>query len=141
MQNTHLENLSSKIYETAQNISLQLQEKDHHPNIISLKELSYYCSEHLLDSKNEKEQFLCFYISKFIDAIFYNFCADTPYDEELQKVRLAFYTNLTKILKELAQSIKENNDDNLLTGLSALIGEFISKINLVNTNYPKPVKN
>lgn len=139
MEKTHLENLSIRIHETAQNISSQLTENKH-PNVISLKELGRHCSERLFESKNEKEQFICFYISRFIEDVFYNLSGDTPYDEGLQKVRLSFYANLTKTMEHLADSIKCNDDSAMLANLSALISEFIGKINLLNMYYPKPIR-
>lgn len=132
---SELEDTLDQIFKTAKEINEQLEHKDKHPNAISLKDLSHYCTDRLLESKDSTEQFICFFLSSLIDSFFSNMGGDTPYDEELQNIRVSFYSNLSGILMKLGEEIKKENRDGLVDCLSKALNDYVNKINQLNINY------
>lgn len=111
---------------------MQLEQNYDHPNVISLKELSRFCSGRLFETENDTERLLCFFLSNFIDDFFCNLSTDTPYDEKLQDSRISFYKYLSKTLVELCDAIKTNNQVALFECLAKSVSNYIEKINFLN---------
>lgn len=132
---SELEDTLDQIIKTAKEINEQLEHKNKHPNAISLKDLSHYCTDRLLESTDSTEQFICFFLSSLIDSFFSNMGGDTPYDDELQNVRVSFYANMSGILMKLGEEIKKENREGLVDCLSKALNDYVNKINQLNTNY------
>ena len=130
-----MKNLANKIIETSAEIKKHLEEDSQHPNVTSLRELIHFCSNRLLESSNKLERLLCFFISCFIESFFSNFGIDTPYDEELQHVRVSFYKNLVVTFEKLGTAIINEDEPELIKSLSNAINDYIEKINLVNNTF------
>lgn len=126
-----MELLTEKLKLVGEQLKLCLEEDKKRPSFIPLKGLEDFCKYRLFSSKDEIEQFVCFYIYQLLGNYFSNFGGDTPYTEEIHQARVDFYTFLASRLLKLSSSLKENLNDTIKI-LSEITRQYILIIGYLN---------
>jgi len=78
------------------------------------------------------DRFLLFFISLYIEDIFSNLLIDTPYTEDIKNAREKLFHEIGKLLRQLYQSYKENNETELYRIYKELVYVYLKKIDYLN---------
>jgi len=124
--------LGDRIVKAGDELRVSLQHDPQYPSIISLRKLRHYCAGQFLEASSKYDRFWSFFVCSFIDDVFFNFGGDTPYDEELHKVRTSLYERIADTFCEIGEAFAENRSDELVKTLSDLAEEYSNRISFLN---------
>lgn len=122
----HIHRISDELRES-------LEREPSHPSMAALRRLRYFCSRQFLEAEDKYERFLCFFLSCFIDDVFFNLGGDTPYDKELHNERIYLFKKITETLQSIEK--KEKDEEwllKVLESISDLVDVYSDKINFLN---------
>ena len=127
-----MNDLSSKIEETARNLKTALNKDPKHLNFAALKDLQKYCGNCFFETDEPLERVVSFIILKYLDEVFVNLLIDATYTIDLLKARIRIHKNLIESLPKISKSLKEQKSEDILNLLSNTLGIYINQIDFIN---------
>lgn len=126
-----IEQAANALLSQAKELS-QHPEKDALASARPLRELQMQFSQISQLPFSSTDKFLLFFISLYIEDIFSNILADTPFSEDVKSAREALFYEIGKLLKELADSYQEGKESDLYKIYKELVRVYLEKIDFLN---------
>jgi hypothetical protein len=86
-----------------------------------------------------KSDFACFFLSSFIDDVFYNLAGDFPYTEELHEIILKIFHGICKDLAFLSKNLS-NSDNSYFLAYEKLVQTYLDGLDEIRACCEKQEK-
>lgn len=105
---------------------------DQEVTIAPLRRLQGQCERYLRVATSGKDRFVLFFLSAFLEDVFYNLSGDVPYDPDSDQCKRRFFINLADGLERLGRALTEGDADNCSRSCEDMVASYLDTITQIN---------
>ena len=101
-------------------------------SIAPLRRLHEQAERYLRVADAANTQFLLFFLSSFLQDIFYNLSGDVPYEAESRRYQQKFFVDLAKNLADFSSAIADRDSARSLDVCEQMISSYLQTVTRIN---------
>lgn len=101
-------------------------------SIAPLRGLQEQAERYLQIATIPRTRFLFFFLSAFLQDVFYNLAGDVPYQEESQRRRQEFFLALPESLRKFSVAIAADSTGDAIVSCQQMVSEYLDTVTRIN---------
>ncbi|MFP5262390.1 MAG: hypothetical protein ACLGJB_10845 [Blastocatellia bacterium] len=98
-----------------------------------LKRLQRRLENSVSSSIDKEDLYLVFFLSAFIQDIFYNLAGEVPYSEKVEQEKQKIYSELIQILSQLANALEKGNFEEEKLACADMVYTYLSGVKFIDS--------
>jgi hypothetical protein len=100
--------------------------------IAPLRRLQGQCERYLGVARSGQDRFLLFFLSVFLEDVFYNLSGDVPYNQDSDRRKRRFFGDLAKELERLGVALSTGGANQGGQGCQRMVASYLDTITEIN---------